>query len=250
MSPDEPKNLQFDKAEATEGATKGLTCAKCQAPIVTSYYEAGGNTFCEACAKELKGELEKGRQSASFPRALVFGAFGAVAGAALYFAVVAITGYEIGLISILVGFMVGWAVRQGTRGFGSRRYQVLAFALTYFAIASTYTGLAVRQMAQEGSLVSSRSRLSPEAAQDSTIISVTGAVERGGAGWTIIWLAVVTLAMPVFASFVGLPTSLITALIIGFGLRQAWIMNGAVGIKFSGPFRVGTGPAAAPPAPA
>lgn len=250
MSPDEPKDLQFDKAEATEGVSKGLTCAKCQAPIVTSYYEAGGNTFCETCAKELKGQLEDGKKSASFPRALVFGVFGAVAGAALYYAVVAITGYEIGLISILVGFMVGWTVRQGTRGFGSRRYQVLAFALTYFAIASTYTGLAVRQMAQEGTLVSSRSQLSPEAAQDTTIISVTGAVESSGAGGALIWLVFITLAMPVLATFGGLPSSLISGLIIGFGLRQAWIMNGAVNIKFSGPFRVGTGPAAAPPAPA
>jgi hypothetical protein len=243
MSPDDPNNLQFDKAEAVAGPAKGLTCAKCQAPIVTSYYEAGGNTFCETCAKELKEQLEAGKESASFPRALVFGLAGALAGAAVYFAVVAITGYEIGLISILVGFMVGWAVRQGTRGFGSRRYQVLAFALTYLAIASTYTGLATREMAQRGSLVFSRSEL---ATPDTAVISVTGAVERGG-GRLLVSLALITLVMPIFAIFGGLPSSLITGLIIGFGLRQAWIMNGPVGITFSGPFRVGTGPAANPP---
>ena len=48
------------------------------------------------------------------------------------------TGYEIALVAILVGFIVGKAVRAGSGGGGGRAYQVLAVALTYCSIVSSY----------------------------------------------------------------------------------------------------------------
>ncbi len=68
-------------------------------------------------------------------RAALYGA-----GAAL---VAIVTGYEIGLISILVGITVGKAIRRGSHGWGGRPQQILAVALTYFAITSSYIPVAI-----------------------------------------------------------------------------------------------------------
>ena len=56
----------------------------------------------------------------------------------MYYAITAISGYEFGLIAIVVGFGVGTAVRWGSNGRGGKRYQALAMALTYLAIVATY----------------------------------------------------------------------------------------------------------------
>src|SRR5262249_26107046 len=69
----------------------------------------------------------------------------AIAGFALYFGVLKVTGMEIGLISIVVGFMVGAAVRKGSEGRGGALYQVTAVFLTYLAIAVSYSALVIPQ---------------------------------------------------------------------------------------------------------
>jgi hypothetical protein len=55
-------------------------------------------------------------------------------------------------------------------------------------------------------------------------------------------LAVLAAAMPILMVVFGLPESLISALIVGFALHQAWRMNGRAKITFTGPFRVGAAP--------
>jgi hypothetical protein len=56
----------------------------------------------------------------------------------LYALVAILTGLEVGLIAILVGYMVGRAVRHGSGGLGGRPQQILAVVLTYFAITTSY----------------------------------------------------------------------------------------------------------------
>jgi hypothetical protein len=53
---------------------------------------------------------------------------------------------EIGLISILVGFMVGAGVRKGSRHRGGWHYQLLAVILTYSAIAASYSAATLPQI--------------------------------------------------------------------------------------------------------
>ena len=67
-----------------------------------------------------QSRLEQGQKGYE---ALVFGLLGAGAGAALYFIILATTGYEIGLVAILVGFIVGKAVHAGSRARGGAGYQ-------------------------------------------------------------------------------------------------------------------------------
>lgn len=70
--------------------------------------------------------------------ALGLGALAAFCGSILYSGVGAITGREFGVVALIVGAAVGKAVRRGARGQGGWPYQVLAIALTYIAIVSTY----------------------------------------------------------------------------------------------------------------
>jgi hypothetical protein len=52
----------------------------------------------------------------------VFGLGAGIVGAVIYYAVIAITNFEIGLVAILIGYMVGQAVRKGARGRGGLRF--------------------------------------------------------------------------------------------------------------------------------
>jgi hypothetical protein len=48
------------------------------------------------------------------------------------------------------------------------------------------------------------------------------------------------LALPLLVVFGTMPTGLISAAIIGFGMHQAWRMTGADALVISGPYAVGT----------
>src|ERR1019366_2626138 len=74
----------------------------------------------------------------SLMRAALYGGGAALAGCALYALVAIVLHAEIGLIAILVGWMVGKAIRHASNGHGGRRQQILAVLLTYFAITTSY----------------------------------------------------------------------------------------------------------------
>lgn len=74
----------------------------------------------------------------SVARAVALGGGAAVLGALVYFGVRAITGYELGLIAIGVGIVVGVAVRMGASGSTHRGYRILAIALAYTSVVATY----------------------------------------------------------------------------------------------------------------
>lgn len=82
--------------------------------------------------------LTRARSLGRAASALGLGALAAFCGSILYSGVGAITGREFGVVALIVGATVGKAVRRGARGSGGWPYQVLAIALTYIAIVSTY----------------------------------------------------------------------------------------------------------------
>lgn len=123
--------------------------------------------------------------------------FGVVAGALgwlIYFGVVKMTGYEVGLIAILVGWLVGAGVRIGSRAVGGLGYQLLAVGITYLSIAFTYAPLYAQELAADG-----------------------------GAEGPLLWIVamIVSLAAPFLSGF----ENIIGIAIMGFGLWQAWAMN-------------------------
>lgn len=200
--------LRFD--DAADAPAAAPSCARCSQPIASEYYEGGGAIVCPACRETLEAEQASRSAGGRLSRALLYGLGGAVAGAALYYAILALTGYEIGLVAIAVGWLVGRAVQLGSQHRGGWLYQGLAVVLTYLAIVSTYIPYILEGVTGETSLAS---------------VNLAGYAT----------LLLVSIAAPFLAGI----ENVIGLLIIGFALWQAWHMNRRVPLVFTGPYAVG-----------
>lgn len=135
--PDEG-NLQFDKAEYASAAHAGAICTSCRKEIRDEYYEVNGQVVCGICCDSIDAHISGGSPLRRIVLAAVYGLAAGVLGAFIYYAVIAVTHLEIGLISILVGYMVGKAVSLGSEGRGGVFYQALAMFITYSSIVFSY----------------------------------------------------------------------------------------------------------------
>jgi hypothetical protein len=255
------ESLQFEHAEFDQ-APPVLKCSRCDRTLHQSYYQINGEIACEACALTAESS-DEGSGLGRALRATGAGIAAAVLGAVLYYAIGAITGYEFGLIAILVGFAVGAAVRWGSRGRGGWKYQTLAVALTYLAIVSTYVpyifAAANAQMeAEESAGVpgdpadddddddddddGEQAAIADDGAAGVTAASATGAspnvdaqqLSGGDAAMAMGALILLLCAAPFLAGF----ENIIGLLIIGFGLFEAWKLNRREEIVMSGPHPV------------
>jgi hypothetical protein len=263
--PAEATDLQFDRAEFGAQPASS-TCAACQQPIADRYFDVNGQMTCATCRATIADTLEKDPGWSAPLIALGAGLGGGIVGSILYYAVLKLTGYEIGLIAIVVGLIVGRAVRWGSGGRGGRGYQVMAVAITYIAIVSTYVpfiiegireGEAAKQNAavegpqspggQNGSAAngaSSSQAAAANASSPSEPISGLGVVMAFGI------LLLILLATPFLAGL----QNIIGLLIIGFALWEAWKVNRRMPLAIAGPFALApagaAGDAAVPPLPA
>lgn len=138
------ETLQFDRAEPIESGRAGVaTCNACNQPIVDSYFEIMGNIVCENCKATFVAATMGGSRAARFLKALGIGLVASLICAAGWYLIVKITGYELGLVAVVVGAVVGIAVRMGAGGRGGWLYQGMAVVLTYLAIATSYVPLVV-----------------------------------------------------------------------------------------------------------
>jgi len=246
-NPGGPPPLQFDTAVpsiAPSGTftAQGVTCTACRRAITNEYFDVNGQSVCEGCRTNLAQLTQTPRSWGLFAKAGVFGVVAAILGAILYYAVIAITDFEIGIVAIAIGYMVGWAIRKATANRGGRRYQVLALVLTYWAVGLAYTPLTFQQFADEDK---------KEQAQKATDTAAPAPAEPPDEATAMnipLVLAILvgfSLALPVLVVFGSLPGGVLSALIIGIGMRQAWHMTAVAPLQISGPYRVA---AAAPPA--
>ena len=99
-------------------APRELSCADCKSRIRDSYYTMGEKVLCATCRTgvQLKGDESSG--AGRFVRAVLLGIPAAAVGSGVYYAIGAWTGYEFGLVAIVIGLLVGGAVRYGSRGRG------------------------------------------------------------------------------------------------------------------------------------
>src|SRR5260221_333319 len=89
--------LQFDQAEYAESTeAKGPACAACHQGISGQYYQVNGAILCDRCSAAVQAHLTGGSAFRRFGKACVFGFGAALAGFAIYFGVLKITGLEIG----------------------------------------------------------------------------------------------------------------------------------------------------------
>lgn len=210
MSPDPNQPLQFDKAEIAGEST--LACVVCKTPIVGEYYQANGQTICPNCRSRVASFGIGGSGAARMLKATAAGLGGGVVGCVIYYFVTNLTGWNIGLIAIVVGWLVGTGVRWGSEGRGGTAYQVLAAAITYVA---------------------------------SCAIRIPGLLDYTEGELTVVkavYVFFLSLALP----WMSLPRSILSCVILAFGVYEAWILNRKVNIQVSGPFfaRQATPPAA------
>ena len=122
---------QFGTAEY-KSAASGETCRACKQTITGEYYRVNGVQACAACVGKVKEQMPKDTHAA-FMRGMLFGVGGAIAGLIVYSVFGIVTGIVIGYVSLAVGWLVGKAIRAGSKGVGGRRYQIAAVLLTYAA---------------------------------------------------------------------------------------------------------------------
>ena len=60
------------------------------------------------------------------------------------------SGWQLGLVAVAVGFFVGWAVRKGSGGRGGWQFQALAMALTYVSIAASWLPIMIKEASDHG----------------------------------------------------------------------------------------------------
>lgn len=277
MSQDEPQDsaaaeIRFDRADFG-AAGSDASCAVCNERLAGSYFEINGVMVCEPCRAKVGNAAGQGSRAGRLFRALAGGLGAAVLGAGIYYAVLAITNYEIGLIAIVVGFLVGGAVRWGSYGRGGWGYQALAMTLTYVAIVSTYVPFLFKAAAEQGSKATAASSTEAPVAKASTAdapaqaagasasaTSPAAPVKPGdspSAGpavkgeppmslgkflFSLVTMVGIVLALPFLAGF----ENFMGWLIIGFAVYQAWKMNRARRLVVTGPFRLAPAGTAAP----
>ncbi|HJR66776.1 MAG TPA: hypothetical protein VJ802_10085 [Gemmatimonadaceae bacterium] len=255
-------DLQFDRAihtEAPNASDAGLACAMCNTPLRTEYFHVAEQPACANCKSAVEranqNAATQGRRPGIFARAFIFGLVAAIAGAVLYYAVIALTGWEIGLVAIVIGFMVGFAVHKGSGSAGGRRFQWLAIILTYFAVGLAYAPLAFKSFTEgdkptdavvsDSAGVSASASATDAAAEAPAVAPAAAQSDSASTPGMAAALGVTFLfifALPVIYIVQSLPSGLISAIIILVGMQQAWKMTARSEVPVSGPYRVGSRP--------
>lgn len=184
-------------------------CAACGEPITDVYFEGNGKIVCPRCRDAVMASHTEGSGVGRFFKATVYGILAGIVGAAIWYAVRAGTGYEVDLIAIVVGILVGGAIKAGAKGRGGVGYQLLAAVLTYLSIAASYVPDIARALRSNADVGDNR-----------------------------IALVIITAVTAVSAPFLGGISNIIGLLIIGFALYQAWVINKPSHVKFNGPYRL------------
>lgn len=233
--------LQFDQADYTE-PTAAPRCTACERPISSTYYEVNSHLLCPSCRESVEASLTGGSKSKRFLKAGLFG-FGAAAAGALVYFLVSLTGYNIGLIAVLVGWMVGSAVFKGSEGRGGWFYQLVAVVLTYLSVAASlapevYKGFQERygESAQVAAPTGGAVAEAPDAEEVAEVPNTPGAA--------VFITGMISLAAPVL---VGMESPL-SGLIYGFALYEAWRRNKKAVLNIAGPFKLADAPGAEAPA--
>ena len=255
--------LDFDRADYG-GDPKSATCQACQKPIEKAYFSVGEALLCAGCKDRVEDDLSRRAGLGSYMRALSFGIPVAVLGAAIYCGVMVFANMEIALITIAIGFGVGRVVRIASGGLGGIGFQLIAVLLTYLAVVGSFTGgyvYTINEMTDaelqaatedvssedlgdipaEPTPANGSSELeSTPSASSSNQAPSTGQVGESSAGVDQTVRIQPAQYFVLFAIFcVGLPFSLtsdpLSALIIGFGLFEAWRQTRKLKLEITGP---------------
>jgi hypothetical protein len=245
--------LQFETA-TYEKPESHASCQVCRRRLGAAYWQWIGRMVCEKCRSDVAMLEANARRGKTFARALGLGGAAAIGGGVGYAIFVKVTNIQLALVTIGIGWLVAKAIRKVTKGFGGVRFQVLAVALTYVGASMGYApavfealsnarthapatassassstakspGIAPVSVAPEGS-VSSADQTAPSRPPSPRHASPLGAIIA------LVLLAGLVIAAPVLT----IAQAPIGALIVVFGLYQAWKMTKSVSSRVEGPF--------------
>lgn len=250
---------QFGTAEYK--STPGLDrCQSCNTTLTTRYYRVNGAFTCENCAVRLKLQLPKDTHQV-YVRGLLFGLGGAIVGLVLYAAFGIITGLMVGYVSLAVGYIVGKAIKMGSRGMGGRRYQIAAVLLTYSAVSIAAVPIYLSAVIKEKkttkqteirhALPQQRNPGQQAPAADNTVPplpekEIPSKKAPMGLGAALALMVFLGLASP-FLELQDPLHGIIGLVILFVGIRIAWQLTAGAKLDILGPFDKN---APAPPPPA
>ena len=217
--------ISSSTAPSSRATPFAVTCASCGSAIRSAYYQVGEAITCEQCRWRIDSEGGAGSAVGRFLKAALLGVVAAAVGAGIYYAVRALTGYEFGLIAIVVGFLVGGAVRMGSANRGGVPYQLLAMFLTYASIVSTFIPDILKMLREQA-----------------------GADQAAGPLVEVLMMVAVigiAFAAPFLMGF----ENIIGVIIIAIGLYEAWKINRKADRTVTGPFRIEDASGVPAPAP-
>jgi hypothetical protein len=239
--------LQFDRAEPSPGAagqTGTVSCSSCRSLLPDTYFVVNGHIVCEQCRRSAEANWNRGGAAGRFTTALGLGILATIGCSILWYVVLKATGYQLGILAVAVGFVVGSAVRKGSNGRGGWRYQTLAIFLTYTAIVSSYVPFIIEGMREHSAQVtttatpSENTKLTGDSTAD---LSKAHKISPLGFAVGIALLLGILYAAPFLAGL----ENVIGILIISFALYEAWKLNRRTELNVSGPHRVSTAGASA-----
>jgi hypothetical protein len=257
----EPAPIDFDRAEYEEPAAAHVQCGLCKGAITTQYWQTLGKILCADCREIVQKSADGAKKGATLGKAFLYGA-GAALGCGIGYAVfVGLTSIQFALITVGIGYVVGRAILKATRGFGSRRHQVMAVVFTYFASSMGYFPAAVQAIREMASHAEQRGASSATAADPAPpspgataspagappVLEGTPDRPRPSLGVALLFTAGVTLFLILAAPFLEISngiSGILGLLIIFFGLRTAWRISKGVQPTITGPHQVATRAAA------
>lgn len=236
MSPAD--GLQFQTAEFA-----GRKCTLCNSAIGSTYYQVQGRDACPTCAQMRLASQNSSDSGGKMLKALLWGGGAAVLGSAV-FAAVALMGFQLAILSIGVGWLVGTAIKKGTDGHTSRKYQVIAVLLTYLAIATSYIPVVIAQLGKDNkdktATAGSQSGKAAEAERADVAVPLPQTGTGGVTAIALVLMAGVVIGLPLLDAFTSMPGGLLTLLIIFFGLQQAWKQTAPDVALVAGPYQNST----------
>lgn len=256
--------ISFDKAEF-DGGSEQMKCQNCSQTVTGEYYLLHQEPLCASCRSSMGDDVGGGKEG-GLAKAALFGLGGAAMGTLVWLTLLWTTGWEVGLLAILIGWTVGRLVFLGSGERGGLKYQLLAVGLTYASICGSYVPLILSEFSSmETTTVNGQEVFvfvaGDEAGSEPTAEQMENAIplpddededlvdgqaylvpieesEQGDGSTLLAFLSLfaLALALPFLAGF----ENLIGLLIIGFGLWQAWKTAAAPDFLMEGPFETGS----------
>jgi hypothetical protein len=218
--------LQFRRAQPIDSAEPpaAKTCAACKQLVAGEHYQVQNQVICASCAAKIRAGQQSQKPVPLF-RAVIYGVGAALAGCILY-AIPLAMGFQIGIVALVVGYMVGKAIRHASYGTGGRAQQVLAVVLTYLAISASIVPALVFMGVKQGAARAAQKK--PPEVQPVKPLPSAGKMAAG-----VALLVVISPFLQLKSSPVG---GLISLFILFIGLQRAWVLTARHEIIVTGPY--------------